>query len=164
MGKIKKITKKISNNDGGFYTFLRAQFTSQISSATDFLSTFIFAIVLNVYYPIATFLGSVLGGIVNLTLNYKWSFKATGVNKKNVILKFLIVWGVSILLNTFGTFALTEWVKRFHSVEQFFGYFVDDVFIFVKAFVSLIVGFGWNYTMNKYFVYRNVNIGNILTK
>lgn len=161
--KLKEIRYKISN-EGGFYTFLRAQFTSQISSATDFLSTIIFAFVLSIYYPIATFLGSVLGGIVNLTLNYRWSFKAQGVNKKHVIVKFLMVWGVSIFLNTSGTVALTEWLKHNKNIAHFFGLFVDDVFILVKAFVSLIVGFGWNYTMNKYFVYRNTKISRLLTK
>lgn len=163
MGKIKEIGYKISN-DGGFYMFLRAQFTSQISSATDFLSTSAFAFLLNMYYPIATFLGCVLGGIVNFTFNYRWSFKATGVKKRHVILKFFMVWSVSLFLNTSGTVALTEWIKRYTNLSHFFGLVDDDIFILVKAFVSLLVGFGWNYTMNKYFVYRKTNISQLLMK
>ena len=163
MGKIRKLGNKISN-EGGFYTFLRAQFTSQISSATDFLSTFVFAFWLSVYYPVATLLGCVFGGIVNFILNYRWSFKARGGNTKHMIVKFLMVWSVSLFLNTSGTFVLTEWLKRTSSVSHFFGMFVDDVFIVVKAFVSLIVGFGWNYTMNKCFVYRTTNLRQILSK
>ena len=52
-GRIKNIPKKICKKDG-FFTFMRAQFTSQISSATDFLVTIVLAKAFDVYYVVAT--------------------------------------------------------------------------------------------------------------
>ena len=45
--------------------FIRAQFSSQIASATDFLVTILLVKLFGIYYVYATFTGSVCGGIVN---------------------------------------------------------------------------------------------------
>ena len=63
------------------------------------------------FYLYATFLGSVVGGVVNCVINYGWVFHADDCKKTHVALKYLFVWGGSILLNTWGTFALTEWLR-----------------------------------------------------
>ena len=56
--------------------FIRAQFSSQVASTTDFLVTILLVKLFGVYYVYATFTGSVCGGIVNCIINYKWTFKS----------------------------------------------------------------------------------------
>jgi len=142
---------------GGIFTFLKAQFSSQIASLTDFTVTILLAKVFNLHYVYATFTGAVCGGVVNCIINYKWTFNAKGVDKKHVAIKYTLVWISSILLNTGGTYAMTEFLKRNFWLREFLGYMVDDVFIFSKIVVSLLVGFLWNYNMQRLFVYKSRN-------
>lgn len=151
---IRKITNAISQK-GGVFMFLRAQFSSQLASLTDFLVTIVLAKVFNVFYVYATFTGSVFGGIINCALNYKWTFKSTDVKKKHVAIKYITVWIGSIILNTTGTYLVTELLGNFVWLRDLLGHLFDDVFIVSKIFVSLIVGFLWNYNMQRLFVYRN---------
>ena len=68
-------------------------------------------------------------------------FGSDGQHKRYVALKYLIVWTGSIVLNTAGTYLLTE--------------LTGSYFIWSKAVVSVVVAFLWNYQMQRFFVYRN---------
>jgi putative flippase GtrA len=138
--------------------FLRAQLSSQLSSLTDFLTTIVLAKFLGMYYVHATFLGAVCGGITNCVVNYRWTFKAGGVKKKYVIIKYFIVWSGSIFLNTGGTWLMTEMLRKIHWLTALLGHAFNDVFLVSKIIISLIVGLGWNYNMQRLFVYRERNI------
>ena len=70
----------------GFFTFMRAQFSSQISSLFDFAVTIFCAKILDIYYVYATSLGSVAGGFLNCFINYYWTFKAQDCKKKYVVM------------------------------------------------------------------------------
>lgn len=159
----KKAKKAVVHNDGVFM-FLRAQMASQVASITDFTSTIISHYVFGVFYVYASFIGSVLGGVVNCLVNYKFTFRSKDVQKRHVALKYSFVWIGSIFLNTYGTYLGTELLREFPPLQSLLGQFVDDVFVGVKAIVSLIVGFVWNYNMQRYFVYRNITIKGIFNK
>ena len=92
------------------WLFMKAQLSAQIATVIDFLITILLVKLFGIYYLYATFIGSVVGGIVNCVINYEWVFKAEDCKKIHVGLKYFIVWGGSILINTWGTFALTEWL------------------------------------------------------
>lgn len=63
-------------------------------------------------------------------------------------MRYLLVWGISILLNTVGTCQLTEALR------------ID--FIIVKAVVAVLVAVLWNYQMQRVFVFHaNKNKNNI---
>jgi putative flippase GtrA len=160
---IKKVTKTISDK-GGIFTFLRAQLSSQLSSITDFLVTILLAKLLGLYYVYATFTGSVCGGITNCIVNYRWTFKAIGIKKRYVALKYVLVWCGSIFLNTAGTYLMTELLKKITWLSEVFGHLFDDIFIVSKIVVSLIVGFLWNYNMQRIFVYKNRNFKKYFSK
>lgn len=151
---IKKVAKTISEK-GGIFMFIRAQFSSQIASITDFTVTILLAKLFNFYYVYATFTGSVCGGIINCIVNYKWTFKAKDSKIRYVAIKYLMVWSGSIFFNTSGTYLVTELLGKIVWLREALGYFFDDVFIVSKVFVSLIVGFVWNYNMQRLFVYKN---------
>lgn len=138
--------------------FLRAQFASQLASITDFSVTIVLFKLFGLFYVYATFLGSVCGGMVNCLVNYRFTFKSTDVKMKHVAIKYLIVWLCSIFLNTYGTYLTTELLQNFTWLRNFLGHMFDDVFLVSKLFVSLVVGFVWNYNMQRYFVYKNYNI------
>ena len=143
--------------------FIRAQFSSQVASATDFLVTILLVKLFGVYYVYATFTGSVCGGIVNCIINYKWTFKSKECKKRHVIVKYLLVWIGSILLNTWGIYFMTETISRNPWVQETLKHYIDDLFVFSKIVVSLLVGFLWNYNMQRIFVYKNCRIrGTIL--
>lgn len=153
VGRIRKGTAALSGR-GGIFVFMRAQIASQIASAVDFLTTLLLAKSLHLYYVYATTAGSVCGGIVNCLINYKWTFKTRGRKKLHVFLRYALVWMGSIALNTWGTYAMTEAIRGNAWVKEELGHYVDDLFIFSKIVVSLLVGFLWNYQMQRRFVYK----------
>lgn len=160
---IKGIVKKICKKDG-FFTFMRAQFTSQISSAIDFLVTIVLAKLFDIYYVLATSMGSVAGGIVNCTINYYWTFKSKECKKKYVLIKYTLVWIGSICLNTWGVYWLTESIQRVPWVQETLAHFFDNIFIVSKVIVSLLVGWFWNYNLHRTFVYKDCKIRRPLRK
>ena len=143
--------------------FLRAQLSSQVATIIDFLITILLVKLFNVYYVYATLFGAIFGGIINCVVNYKWTFKSTG-NKVNVAIKFVLVWLCSIWLNTWGTYMLTEAMAKIPWVRDTLSQYFSDFFIVPKIIVSLIVGFFWNYNMQRVFVYRDINVKNILRR
>jgi putative flippase GtrA len=160
---MKKGVSKVSEK-GGIFMFLRAQLSSQLASLSDFFITIILAKFFNLYYVYATFTGSLCGGIVNCIVNYRWTFKAMGIKKRYVAIKYLLVWVCSIFLNTFGTYLMTELLRKITWLTELFGHMFDDVFIISKIIVSLIVGFVWNYNMQRLFVYKDWNFKRVFTK
>jgi putative flippase GtrA len=154
---IKKSVKAFSEK-GGIFMFIRAQFSSQVASATDFFITILLANLWNIYYVYATFVGSICGGIVNCIINYKWTFKTKDCKKQYVIIKYILVWIGSILLNTWGIYIMTEAISQNPWVQDKLNPFIDNLFVFSKIVVSLIVGFTWNYNMQRVFVYKNCRI------
>lgn len=145
-----------------FWVFLKAQLSAQFASVVDFLVTILLVKLFEVFYLYATFTGSVVGGMVNCIINYRWVFHADECKKAHVAFKYLFVWGGSILLNTWGTFALTEWLTDMTWINCLLGYYVDDVFILSKIVVAVLVAFFWNYHLQRVFVYRNHNIKGFL--
>jgi len=162
---IKKIAKTVSDK-GGIFTFLRAQLSSQLASITDFLVTITLANVLaylfhkpeGFYVLRATFFGQICGGITNCIVNYRWTFKSKDVKKRYVFLRYLPVWGTSLLLNTAGTVFLTDLITKIPWIMDHSGPLRKNIFILPKIVVSLLVGFAWNYNMQRLFVYKNLNV------
>ncbi|NDV78563.1 GtrA family protein [Dysgonomonas sp. 511] len=135
--------------------FLRAQFSSQISSLADYAVSLTLVNAFGLYFGYATFFGNVTGGIVNCIVNYKWTFKAQGSKIKHVAVKYLMVWLVNLFLNTQGTVLVTTLVTRWIDPDNFPEVIANNVFLIPKIIVSLIVGFVWNYNMQRLFVYRD---------
>ena len=144
------------------WIFFKAQISAQFASFVDFLVTILLVKAFAVFYLYATFTGSVVGGIVNCAINYGWVFHAEDCKKTHVAVKYLFVWGGSIILNTWGTFALTEWLTGMTWVNGLLGYYIDNVFILSKIIVAVLVAFFWNYHLQRFFVYRNHNIKGFL--
>ena len=153
---IKKAAKTIHEKEG-FFMFLRAGFSSQISSLTDFLISIICVNIFGIFYGYATLIGNITGGFLNCFINYRWTFKAKGISVTYVLIKFVIVWLVSIFLNTQGTILFTEFVMKYIPIASMPNIIVENVFLIPKIVVSIVVGFVWNYNMQRVFVYKDKN-------
>ena len=123
------------------WIFCKAQCSAQLATLADFCLSWLLADVLGLWYLLASFMGALTGGVLNGVFNYRWVFDGTGeLNKRSVAVKYLMVWAGSILLNTLGTYGLTEWSGRH--------------FMIAKAAVAVCVAVLWNYQMQRLYVYR----------
>lgn len=122
-------------------TFLKAQCSAIAATAVDFTVTLLLKQVLGLWYGYATFIGAVSGGAFNCFFNYRWVFHTTGMKKRYLVMRYVMVWGVSIFLNTTGTTVLTE--------------LTHCNFVIVKAVVAAMVAVLWNYQMQRTFVFHH---------
>lgn len=121
-------------------TFGKAQISAWIASFVDFAVTINLAQFAELWYGYSTFIGALMGGITNCIINYNWVFHPDSLNKRHIAARYMMVWTGSILLNTFGTLALTE--------------ATGVSFIIVKAAVAVAVAVLWNYQMQRLFVFN----------
>jgi len=133
-----------------FWTFFKAQLTAQIATLADFSLSLLLAEWAGLYYVTSSFLGALSGGMVNCAMNYRWVFKPEGLKKKSVASKYLLVWCGSIVLNTLGTYALTE--------------LSGEYFIYSKTVAAITVAVLWNYQLQRFFVYRDTHLMGKLKK
>lgn len=121
-------------------SFLRYNASAYTATFFDY-GMFLFCLeILNIYYPIATFIGATTGATVAFLLGRNWTFR----NKDEVItkqsMKFLAVVAGSILLNTLGVYLVTEYIGINEKIS--------------KIIVAVFVGVGYNFPMQRYFVFK----------
>lgn len=122
-------------------TFSKAQTSACIATAADYGSRLILDKIINLTYVQATFLGALVGGLVNCCINYRWVFASNDCSKRSVMWRYVVVWTGSIILNTLGTAFFKEIVH-------------------LRAYTSMIVtsalvAICWNYLMQRTFVFKN---------
>ena len=137
----------------GVIEFSKAQISSLISTVCDFaMTTLVFEIIHHVVG--STVAGSMAGGITNCFINYRWTFTGTKRSKKGVIWRYLLVWAGSVILNTTATEYGVKAVRFFAELWAIeLGQPLSLVLI-VKAVAAVLVAIFWNFTMQKYYVYR----------
>ncbi|MDR2825141.1 MAG: GtrA family protein [Prevotellaceae bacterium] len=177
LNRIKRAFTKFSSK-GGVFVFLRAQLSSQMATVLDNCVAFSLKKTLDIFkvkviyffsqgiesYVFATIVGQIIGGFFVCFMNYRWTFKVRELKFRYIFLRFILVWLGSIVLNTFFTFKLTELLRSTPFLIKILGNNSDDIFILVKLTVALVVGFVWNYTMYRVFVYKNINYHELLKK
>jgi putative flippase GtrA len=120
-------------------TFLKAQASSLTATAVDYLVTFLLQILFQWSMP-ASILGTVSGGVVNFTMNRSWVFEARNKKIQSQAIKYILVWIGNLILVTVGVYVLIKWGGL-------------DLMV-AKIIVSLIVGFFYNYFLQKKFVFK----------
>ncbi len=121
-------------------TFLKAQFSSIISTLADFLVTIFLTQVIGLWYLLSSCLGTILGGFVNFTLGRHWTFQKSDGEKRSQAIRYVIIWSGSLLLNVGLLFLLTD-VVGLH-------------YIFSKTVVSVLIGVFFNFYFQKTFVFK----------
>lgn len=155
--KIKKMTRRFVNGGDLIPTLLRSTVASQISSWTDMGVSFVSFAFLHLAPWLSTAIGAIIGGVVNCTINYRFTFHARNVSVKAVVVKFFLVWLGSLLLNVFGTQWVYIGLQHLTFLVTDFGFKPNGFYAAARLGVSLVVSVLWNFLLQKTFVYRRTD-------
>jgi len=121
--------------------FIKANMASLIASFCDYLVTIFLKQFFYFDAVIAGITGSVVGGMIHFYVCRLWVFK---VNETSVSLqskRYLIIWTGNLLMNAGGLYLLIN-IAGIH-------------YIIAKLITSLTVAFGYNYPLQKLYVFKN---------
>jgi len=121
-------------------TFSRSALTSLFTTALDFGTLTGLVELAGVNYVLATWLGTVVGSLSNFTINRLWAFDARDRPPAGQFGRFLLVQAAASLLHTGGVWFFTDLVGLPYQAS--------------KLIISVLVYLGWNYPMNRWFVFR----------
>ena len=152
--KVKKIGSNILNSDQLVFTFIRSAGVAQAASWIDLGTGFVLFAFAHFSPWVSTAIGAFVGGVINCILNYRFTFHANSCPWKAVMVKYAIVWIGSLLLNSFGTEFLYVGLTKWRWLETL-GFKPDGYFAAARLAVSGIVSLGWNFLLQKSFVYQN---------
>jgi putative flippase GtrA len=123
--------------------FARHQAGSLIASAVDFSTMIAGVRLLDLHPALATAGGAAAGATVNFLLGRYWIFPNGGATTGASALRYLLVSLVSLGLNSAGEYVLVS-VARLQ-------------YVFARVLVAIAVSIGWNFPMQRGFVYRSVS-------
>lgn len=127
-------------------TFGKAELTASAASAVDFGLAFLLSDVVGIYYGLANALGVMSGGITNCCLNYRYVFGDSHRRKRSVAWRYFVIWGISWVLNSGGTIALTELLNSHEHIHLHY--------MIPKCVVSFLVAILVNYPGQRKFVFK----------
>lgn len=124
------------------YTFAKAQFSAFFGGMFDFMVMIGCTEFLGIHYTKSIIIGGLLGALVNFSINRYWTFHSPDrpSYKKQLIRFYVVVLG-SIALKSSGTYFVTE--------------FFTLNYKFSRLIVDLFVSVGFNFTLQKYWVFRH---------
>lgn len=152
--KIKNIGANIMNNDNLWFTFIRSAGANQVAAWVDLGTAFVLFAFADFAPWASTAIGAFVGGVLNCVLNYRFTFHAYSCPWKAVMVKFALVWLGSLLLNSFGTEMLYHGLVSWPWLEEI-GFKPDGYFAAARLAVSAVVCVGWNFLLQRYFVFQN---------
>lgn len=135
--------------------FIKAQASAQTATLIDFLSTYVCLQFFHIYYIIAAAVGSILGGLTDCIINYKWTFRVRDVRFYNVLIRYILVWMGSASLNVWGVYLLKNW---FQDHTSLWVYSQSLCVMLSKLIVAVLVAIFWNFLLHRYFVFRKLDI------
>ncbi|MBT3422345.1 MAG: GtrA family protein [Bacteroidetes bacterium] len=128
--------------------FSKAQVSAFIGGIVDYLVMILFTEVFHLHYTISIVIGGVIGAIVNFSLNKGWTFYSEENPYKHSVkiqlLKFVLVVFNSILIKDIGTYLITTYLIIDYKIS--------------KLFVDLLVSVVFNYSLQKYWVFKKIAI------
>lgn len=153
MGTINRIGDKLLHSNSLAFTFIRSIASSQTASWVDLVTGFALFAWVGLPPWLSTAIGAIAGGVINCIINYRFTFHASSVDFKAVIVKYAMVWIGSVVLNSFGTQAV-YWLLGHWPWLETIGFEPDGYYATARLFTSLIVSWAWNFTLQRTFVYR----------
>ncbi len=121
---------------------MKAQAASAAGTGVDFLVTIAGVEVLHSWYLLATVLGNAAGGLVNFYLGRYYVFQVPHQRAQAQGVRYFFVWLGSMLLNAAGVYLFTQLLHL--------------NYVYSKVIVSLVVGVGFNYFLQVYFVFKKL--------
>lgn len=154
--QIAQVKEKILHSDGFFFTLLRSSVSSQLCGWIDTITAFLVFSLAHLTPFLSTAIGAFVGGVFNCIINYRFTFHAYGVQWRIALVKFLFVWAGSLLLNSFGTQIVYSWVHDWHWLEHNPWISKDGIFLAVRLSVALAISLGWNFLLQRNFVFKEI--------
>lgn len=154
MGKLKQLRSNIAHSDSLLFSFLRSGASSQAASWVDLSLGFALFAWLGLAPWLSAAIGALCGGAVNCVLCYRYTFHAQGCPWKAVIIKYAMVWLGSLILNSGGTEVCYYLIQNWNFLEDL-GFKPDGYYAAARIGVSLLVGWFWNFILQRYFVFRH---------
>lgn len=151
-----KLWDKLMHSDNVVFTFLRSIVASQAASWVDLIMGFLLFTFAGFDAFWSTASGAIAGGILNCIINYRFTFHASGISYKAVGVKYVMVWIGSVMLNAFGTDLLYGLLSVWHWFDAF-GMDDSAAYAAARLLASLIVSLGWNFLLQRRFVYRETS-------
>ncbi len=121
-------------------TFLKANISSLFSTVVDYLATILLVTFFHLDAVVSSATGNVIGGIANFFIGRRWVFKSREDKVHEQAFRYVLVWVGNLILNATGMYLLIHVAKINYIVS--------------KLIVSIIVGFGYNYFLQKKFVFK----------
>jgi len=121
-------------------TFSRSLVTSLITTVLDFGTLVGLTELAGVNYVLATWIGTVVGSLANFTINKVWAFYAADAPALPALTRFAVVQAGASGLHTAGVWLLTRFLRLPYPIS--------------KLVVAAAVYLGWNYPLNRWFVFR----------
>ncbi|SMD15486.1 GtrA family protein [Pedobacter nyackensis] len=125
------------------FVFAKAQVSAFTGGMLDYVVMILCTELLHIHYTISIAIGGIIGAILNFSLNRYWTFngnKASELAVGTQLLKFAFVVAGSIALKSSGTYLFTTWLKLDYKIT--------------RIMVDIIVSLGFNYVLQKYWVFR----------
>jgi putative flippase GtrA len=119
--------------------FLRFQLTAIVATGVDFLLTVLLKEIYHLNYTWAVASGATGGALTAFIINRYWVFRALESHPVEQGIRYLFVATGSVVLNTAGTYLITE--------------FIHFPYIVSKAIVALVVGITYSYFFSKRYVF-----------
>ena len=136
----KKIVQLDAKKKVSVIQFLKSELSSLSSSIVDLSVFTLCSVVFHCNIVVSTSAGVIVGGVVNFLMNRNFAFKSFEQKKSHQVLRYLVVWCGSLMLNTYGTYLFVETL----GINKFVS----------RLSVGLIVRFVWNFPLLKYFVFK----------
>jgi putative flippase GtrA len=120
--------------------FAKAQLASFLASLVDYGITIFCVEMVGFWYLIGSSTGTIIGGMTNFSLGRNWVFKGGERERKIQLFRYFMVWSGYLLLATSGVYLLTH----FGSIN----------YLVSKISVTLFLAVGYNYPLQKRYVFR----------
>lgn len=153
MSKLKQVGNNFIRSDRFIYALMRAGLVSQVAAWVDLFTGFALFAWCGLAPWLSTAIGATLGGVVNCVANFHFTFHAKNCPWKAVIVKYIMVWVGSLLLNSFGTEGLYLLLNKWEWLETI-GFKPDGYYAAARLIVSGVVSLFWNILLQAKFVYR----------
>lgn len=121
-------------------SFFRYNMVAILATTVDFLAFILLNNIFNLWYVASTFISAIIGGTLAFILNRNWVFLSKNGKPSFQVVKYIVVWGGSILLNTYGLYLIVENTNISEMLS--------------KVLVSVFIGVSYNFLMSKFIIFK----------
>lgn len=127
-------------NKKSIFVFGKAQLSAFVGGICDWMIMVMCVEWFHVHYVASIWISGFIGAMVNFTINKYYTFGATQENLSNQLFKFYLVVVGSVALKSMGTYLMTEGLSVDYKIS--------------RIAVDLVVSLGYNFTLQRYWVFR----------